>query len=317
MRRVRSSGRAAYIILALVWGTNFYFMAIAAPVLTPWQTTLLRVVAGLIPVVVFAMIMRSFAWWHLKHLHHFLVMSVLATGLYYLLFAAGVARLDSGIAAALSGSIPLFALLAAVVVLRIEHFSAPKISAVVIGAGGVFVLARPWNAGDVDPVGMGLMLLGSACLGASFAYARRFISPLGIPASASASYQMAIAAIWLLPLTDLTGLTVDIQEPQVVAAVALGLGVAGTGFAFVLYYVVVSTLGAVVASTVTYLPPLVALVIGILFLNEPVVPTSFLAVGMILTAAVVSQLRPRVGREYRREGRRRRRGQPAVRRRSL
>lgn len=59
----------------------------------PWPT-------GLVPVVVFALVKRAFAWRHLRHTHHFVVMSVLATGLYYYAYAAGTYRLDSGIAGA-------------------------------------------------------------------------------------------------------------------------------------------------------------------------------------------------------------------------
>lgn len=57
------------------------------------------------------------------------------------------------------------------------------------------------------------MLLGSASLGLSFGYARRSISPLGIPAAAAATYQMLIAAIGLVLLTDLDGITAITQDP--------------------------------------------------------------------------------------------------------
>ncbi len=61
-------------------------------------------------------------------------------------------------------------------------------------AVGVVALARPWGADGIDGTEATWMLLGSASLGLSFGYTRRFISPLGIPEAAAATYQMLIAA---------------------------------------------------------------------------------------------------------------------------
>lgn len=284
MKPTPSTAVAAYLGLGLVWGTNFVFMTLAAPYLSAAQTTLLRVAFGLLPVLVFALATRSIARWHLRHAHH-----LLAAGLYYYAYAAGTYRLDSGIAGALSGSIPLFVFLAAVLVLRTEEFTRRKAAGLALGVCGVLVLTRPWTAGAVDPVGVLLMLGGSASLGASFAYARRFISPLGIPAPASATYQLALAAVGLGVITDLDGITAVTADPLAAAAVILGLGALGTGVAFILYYVAIAGLGAVAASTATYIPPVIALVIGTVVLHEPLLPSAVLAVGLLLLAAVVTQ----------------------------
>lgn len=289
MTRTRRVAVAAYFCLGIVWGANFMFMTMAAPFISAAQTTFLRVIFGLLPVMVFALSRRSFHWRHLRYAHHFAVMSVLAAGLYYYAFAAGTYRLDSGIAGALSGSIPMFAFLTAVVVLRIEPFTGRKAAGLAMGALGVVVLARPWDAGAVDATGVQFMLLGAASLGASFAYARRFISPLGIPAAASATYQMALAALGLALFTDMNGITAIAQDPVALAAVAVGLGAVGTGVAFILYYVAIAGLGALTASTSTYIPPVVAIVIGAVFLHEPVLPSAILAVVLILVAAVIAQ----------------------------
>ena len=54
-----------------------------------------------------------------------------------------------------------------------------------------------------------------------------------------------------------------------VAAVAV-LGIAGTGFAYVLNYQIITSEGATIASTVTYLLPVVAIVLGVLVLSETI-----------------------------------------------
>lgn len=289
MTTSRRAAVAAFIALGVVWGLNFVFMHIAAPYISPAQTTLLRVAFGVVPILVFALVTRSLAWRHLLYVHHFAVQALLATGFYYYAYAAGTYRLDSSIAGALSGSIPLFASIAAVLVFRTERFTARKALGVGAGAVGVLALARPWAANDIDVAGLVWMLLGSASLGASFGYARRFISPLQIPAAAAATYQMLLAALGLTMITNLTGITTIAHSPAALTAVVVGLGILGTGFAFVCYYVAVSGLGALTASTATYIPPVVAMIIGVGLMGEPLHVITIGGVALILGAAVITQ----------------------------
>ena len=66
------------------------------------------------------------------------------------------------------------------------------------------------------------------------------------------------------------------------------LGLLGTGIAYVLYYYLVQRMGAVQASTVTYLPPVVALLIGLL-VGEPLRAMDLAAMGAILGGVYVIQ----------------------------
>lgn len=281
---------ASYIALGVVWGTAFMFMQLAEPYITAGQTTLVRLVFGIIPVLIFGLVTKAIRLEHLRYLHHFLVQGVLAAGLYYYAYAAGTYRLESSVAGVLSGSIPIFASVAALVVFRTERFTARKLTGVLVGAVGVIMLAQPWSATEIDVAGVLWMLLGSASLGLSFGYARRFITPLGIPAAATATYQMVVAAAGLAIFIDLDGITAIAEHPGVLLSIGLGLGVLGTGFAFVFYYVAVNGLGALTASTATYIAPVVALLIGVGLLSEPLTPITIFATVLILSAAVILQL---------------------------
>ncbi|WP_199806201.1 DMT family transporter [Nocardiopsis alba] len=289
----RAAATASYMFLGLVWGTSFLFMSWSTDLISPAQTTLLRVVFGLVPVALFATFTRAWAWWHLRHAHHLVVMSLLATSVYYLAFAAGTARLDSGVAGALSGSIPLFALIAALVLVPGEGLTARKGVGLALGTGGVVLLARPWAAGAVDAQGVVLMLAGAASLGASFAYARRFVIPLGIPSAAATGYQLALAALGLVLITDMEGIGHITQDTTALVGVVVGLGGLGTGAAFILYYVAVAGLGAVTASTATFLPPAVAMALGALVMGETVRADGIVALALILLAALVTRPGPR------------------------
>lgn len=63
----------------------------------------------------------------------------------------------------------------------------------------------------------------------------------------------------------------------------------GTGLAYVIYYLIVENLGAVAASGVTYIPPVVALLIGVFLVGDTINPTSYAAMILILAGVAVLQ----------------------------
>jgi drug/metabolite transporter (DMT)-like permease len=103
----------AFALLGLIWGSNFIFVKWAAVSITPEQIVLLRIIFGFMPLFVFALVTRALHWRDFRHLHHFMVMAVLATAFYYLAFAKGTVLLLSSVAGMLSGAIPLFTFLTA------------------------------------------------------------------------------------------------------------------------------------------------------------------------------------------------------------
>ena len=77
-----------------------------------------------------------------------------------------------------------------------------------MGFGGVLLIAGPWDtSGSVDITGVAYMLLGSASVGLSFVYARRFLSGLSIDPAALTTYQIGIAFLMLAAVTDYQGIT--------------------------------------------------------------------------------------------------------------
>ncbi|MEC2531340.1 DMT family transporter, partial [Bacillus cereus] len=129
----------AYLTLGVIWGTNFLFMKWAAVHIDPLQIVFLRVLAGFIPVFLYALIKRQIKLSHIKYIHHFLIMSILATIIYYYCFAKGTALLNSGIAGALSGSIPIFSTIMTFFVLKEEKVTVKRVVGVIVGLIGVLL----------------------------------------------------------------------------------------------------------------------------------------------------------------------------------
>jgi drug/metabolite transporter (DMT)-like permease len=295
--RIKKTALLAFLFLGVIWGSNFIFMKWAAEQISPPQIVLLRAVFGFLPVLLYALSQRALHWQHTRHAHHFVVMSLLATAIYYFAFAKGTALLPSSIAGLLSGAIPLFTFVCTWLSLREERINVTKAAGVVLGFIGVLIIARPWSgAGEIDIAGVAYMIAGSLSLGCSFVYARRFITPLKLPAAALTSYQIGLAIVILSVVTSLDGIDAVFGDTRAWIGLVFGLGLCGTGLAYLAYYYVVGNLGAVAASSVTYIPPVVALVIGVFLAGDEVGPLGYAAMILILSGVAVLQFGSRGAR---------------------
>jgi len=262
----------AFCALGVIWGSNFIYMKMAAGLISPLQIVFFRVLFGFVPVAVYAQLRGTLLRRHFKHVGHFFVMGMLATAVYYYGFAKGTSLLLSGVAGAVSGAIPLFSFLLATIFIIEEKATRLKIAGILIGFIGVVIIGRP-NGSDLATTnleGICYMVAGSLSVGASFVYAKKFIIPLKIPAAALTTYQLGIGLLVLALFTDFRGIDNVFNSLHVSLGLIIGLGLLGTGLAYIIYYYIVERMGAVSASSVTYIPPVIALLIGVLIVGEPI-----------------------------------------------
>ncbi|WXL25984.1 DMT family transporter [Ectopseudomonas mendocina] len=240
------SGAVTCAALGILWGLTYLFLGMSSHLISPLQSTFMRVLFGFIPVCIFALCTGALRWSHLRHLPHFLMMALLGTSLYYFALATGTSLLPTSIAGVLNGSIPLFAFILGWLFLRDESMSGLKVLGVLLGFVGILLIAKPWTADQaLNLEGIAYLLSASLCMAVSFVYAKRFVTPLALPAVALTTYQMALALLVLAFITPLQGIEAVFQETQAWVSLVLGLGMMCSGVAYI-----------------TYIPPVVALVIG-------------------------------------------------------
>jgi drug/metabolite transporter (DMT)-like permease len=264
----------AFAGLGIVWGTNFLFMKMAVSVLDPLQVVWLRVLFGSLPILTYALLRKSLKWSDLKNTHHFITMSLLANVLPYFFFVKGTQHLNSGVAGVISGTIPLMTVLFSILFLPSERVNQRKILGLILGFLGVTLIAYRQNTASAafsgEAKGAVFMLLGSVGYATAMVYARMFITPLKMGALQLAAYQTFFGSLILTVTTSTQGIAVLWDHPDIILALVLGLGFLGTGCAFVMYYSIIEHLGAVTASSVFYIPPLVALLVGGIFMKETI-----------------------------------------------
>ena len=279
----------AFGILGLIWGSNFIYMKMAAHSISPLQIVFFRVLCGFVPVLLYAFFSGALKTAHIKHLPHFIVMALLATDVYYFCYATGAHMLPSGIAGALSGAIPLFSFALSMIFLAEEKTTALKSIGVALGFLGVLLIGGIFeqNLSASNSQGVIYMALGSLSVGSSFVYAKKFISPLNIPAAALTTYQLGIGLLILSIVTPFTGINAIWSDTHAAIGLVVGLGLLGTGLAYILYYFIVSQLGAVAAASSTYIPPVIALLIGVLIVGEHITTVDVIGAGLILMGVVL------------------------------
>jgi len=110
--------------------------------------------------------------------------------------------------------------------------------------------------------GVAWILTGAIAFGLSYVYVRLFMSRIPVPSLAIVAWQMGIALLMLLCVTDLHGIDAIFVDWRASIGLAVGLGLLGTGASFFLYYLLLEELSAVAASSAIYITPVVSLAIG-------------------------------------------------------
>jgi len=276
--------------LALAWGASFLFIELALEGLSPLQIVLGRLSAGAAVLWSILALRRHELPRGLQLWGHLLVLGIVGNIIPFSLFGFAQERVTSGLAGVLNGSTPLFTLLVAVAALPEERFSATRGLGLGLGFAGVVLVVGPWDANPLTSSIPGqLACLGaSACYAVAFVYTRRFVSGSGYPPSALAAGQLGAAAValWLAAPLIARG-EVDLTVTVVASTVALGA--IGTGVAYLLYYRLIAEAGATSTSMVTYLIPVVAVVLGVIVLREPIGWNLFAGAAVVILGVAVAE----------------------------
>ena len=273
----RSAWWLEFVLLAALWGASFLFMRVVGQQWGALPTAGMRVglaalallpllgARGLLPVI-------------RQHGRPILVVGLLNSALPFALYAWAVLSINTGLAANLNATSPLFG--AAVARLWLgETLTGQRVLGLALGFGGVVALAGP--QADFKPGGTGWALL--ACLGASLSYgvaacyARRRLA--GVPPLAVAGGSQIGAALLLAGPT--AALWHDPAPSAHTWGAAIALALLCTAAAYVLYFRLIARAGPARAVSVTFLVPVFAVGYGALLLHEAVTPW-MLACGAVI-----------------------------------
>lgn len=285
---------ALYIALGIVWGCSFIFIKLGLEFLTPIGVAFGRVSMGALALVFWARFKKiplpkgREIWFHLW------IVSLLLNVIPGFLFAVAQTEVTSILAGIINAVTPLMTLLAIMIVFRQEKLKNYQLLGLLLGFIGVLTILGVWNGLGENPIGAVLaLLLAVTCYGFSFPYSRKFVLPKKLQPEALAAVQVSAGALTLLPFYLIDGIAKDEYRPGPVFAM-IALGVFGSGFAYIWYFKILEAAGSAIASTVTYVTPVVAVIVGVIFLGERVSWYEPVGAGIVLLGAAIGQQRLKI-----------------------
>jgi drug/metabolite transporter (DMT)-like permease len=278
--------------LALIWGVSFLLIKVAVGDMSPTVLLLLRSVSGLVAlaVIVRAMGRPLFGEGWKTRLGSFAIMAITNAIVPWVAIAWGEERISSGLASILNSTTTLWTAVLIYWAMPKERPSKVGYAGVVVGFAGVVILVLP----DILAHGVSGSFLGAmAVLVASLSYAANAIYQRRKMRNVSvfdvSIGQLAATVVFAVPLAAPSLPQVHIALTSMAAVIALGAG--GTGIAYLLYYYVMNSLGAVRAAGVTLLVPVTAVFWGVVLLHESLSLPIVIGMVVILAGIVLANLK--------------------------
>jgi len=271
------------IALSLLWGGSFFFNGVAVKELPTFTVVVGRVA---IAAVILHLAMRisgtpmrgTPGLWAA-----FLAMGLLNNVIPFSFFVWGQAYIASGLAAILNATTPLFTVIVAHYLTADEKLTGGRVIGIFVGLAGVAIMI----GGDALQ-SLGVSVIAQiACLAGALSYAfagvfgRRFHA-MGITPLETAAGQVTASSLILFPIMIFVDKPWLLPVPgwATIGAV-FGLAALSTALAYILYFRILATAGATNLLLVTFLIPVSAIVLGIVFLDEVLHPKQLLGMALI------------------------------------
>jgi drug/metabolite transporter (DMT)-like permease len=269
------------LAIGLIWGSAFLWIAIGVDSLSPGVVAFGRVALGAAALAAFPAARVRIAapdWGRLA------VVAIAGNAAPAVLFAIAETELDSAVAGMLTSGTPLLSLVIASLLMWTLPGRSQAVG-IVLGFTGILMMTLPSLGGaDAAPQGVVLVLIATVGYGIS----GNLLVPLQqrYGGAAVTLWALLVSAAVLLPYGLIGVADSEFRLAPVLAVVFLG--VVGTGVARSLAATLAGRVGAPRMSTTTYLIPVVAIALGVVFRGETVEPIAIAGVGIVLIGAYVA-----------------------------
>lgn len=271
--------------LSAIWGSSFLFMAIGLDAFHPGLVTLLRVGFGAL--FMFGVSRARHTTVPREDWPALAILAVIWIAIPMTLFPIAQQWIDSGVAGMLNGATPIFTALVSALILR-QLPGKLQLAGLLIGFAGVIAIALPSSGSrPTAAVGVALVLVATIC----YAFASNIVAPLQQRHGSLAIMARLqwLGVILVLPYGLYGAASSSFAWPSLLATMAVG--VLGTGLAFVLMSNLIGSVGPTRATFITYVIPVVALVLGVVFRSEVIAPIAIAGVALVISGAALASRR--------------------------
>lgn len=293
LQKKRASWLPTYIALGIIWGASFLFIEKSLTFLTPVGVAFLRCMLGAFSLWIVIFYKKIKVIRDNLLLFQLWILGLLLNVFPGVLFAYAQERVSSILAGIMNALTPIMSVLMILIVFRNERLSFEKVFGIVLGfLGVVVVLVVGEPVGQMSLAAIIALLLAVICYGVSYPFSSKYIIPRKLQPEFLATAQVSLSALTLFPFFLYHG--IHSYQITIDAFLSiLALGILGTGIAYIWNFRNIEMAGPALASTVTYLTPLVAVILGLLLLGEPLTWNEPVGGLMVLLGSAIAQGRIR------------------------
>ena len=276
----------AFITLGVLWSASFLWIKLAVQEIGPFALVALRTLFGALTGILAAIFMHT--RWPRDHRTWlvYLLLGVTSVVIPFLLVAWGEETIDSAIASILNASVPLFTIVIAHFFVKDDRISLQKSLGLLVGFAGVAVLLSKdlATASHSSALGQAAVIVASIFYAGSTVYARLRTQHVPALIRGAAPLMTATIITWLaLPVAEHP---IKMPSLPLTWLAVLWLGILGSGVALVLWYYLLHEIGPTRTTLVSYIFPLGGVILGVIFLDEPL--SWQLAVGAALITSSIA-----------------------------
>jgi drug/metabolite transporter (DMT)-like permease len=278
---------ALLFLLALLWGHSFLFIKMAVNAVPPTWIVITRMLVGSALLLALMALRREPIPRDAAILKSLAIIGFCGSAAPWASQAWAQHFLDSGLVAVLNACTPLVTLVLAVLTGQ-EKLERNRIIGIGIAILGTLVVV----GGEIG-AGRSALALGASIL-ASVGYAYAAVATRAqlsgrVSSLSAASGQLLLGALALLPIAWLSSGPPPTTLAWPVIFALAGLGVLGTGFAFLIYFTLIARVGATNTAMVTYLVPVVAVSAGAFYRGERFGPNVFVGAVLLMSGVWMAQ----------------------------
>ena len=275
-------------LLSLIWGSSFFLMHIGLKKLTAIEVGAFRICCASLFIICYGY--QSLTKIPRDKYKYIALSSLLGTFFPVFLFATSLNHINTSLSAIINGLTPISTLLVSMLLFK-QPFVKQQFIGISLGFIGTFLLIHLGDKSN-DKTSIfyaGLIIIATLCYAFSANIIKNYLSDIPPLSIVTANFVLIfIPSLIILLNTNFFELTFDPENLKSLGAIII-LGVVATAFANILFFKLIAITSAVFSSSVTYLIPIVASIIGVSFLEEKlsffqIIASCFIFLGIYLSS---------------------------------
>lgn len=271
-----------FLLACWIWGSTWLAIKFGLAGVPPFVGAAIRMAISGVVLVGIAAITRTEWPRGRAYAAHVVTQGVVLFGLQYALIYWSELTVPSGLVAVLFAVNPLVTSVLAALVFRIERLSLVNVFGLMLGFCGVAIIfwSEVISATHASAAGAAAVLCASCCAAVATVLAKRYGS--GIPPIATVGPGQIVGGVVLGTLALLSERGEVVHFTPVSVFALLYLTVFGSAIAFLSYFTLVRTMSVTKLSLLTYITPVIAVLLGVSIAHETLAPSTFAGAAVVL-----------------------------------